>query len=147
MYILSLVDLFKIFLSFALGSIIGIEREIHEKPAGMRTHILVSLATTLFTMLSISDSFGDPMLSGNDPTRIASGVLTGMGFIGAGVIISTGGHVRGITTAASLWITTGVGMAVGLGEYPLAILITVLTLLILSVLFSFEKFLNKHFSK
>jgi putative Mg2+ transporter-C (MgtC) family protein len=87
------------------------------------------------------------MLSGNDPTRIASGVLTGMGFIGAGVIISTGGHVRGITTAASLWITTGVGMAVGLGEYPLAILITVLTLLILSVLFSFEKFLNKHFSK
>lgn len=143
MYLLSLVDIFKVFLSFALGGAIGIEREIHKKPAGLRTHILVSLAATLFTMLSIGKAFGDPAVTGNDPTRIASGILTGIGFIGAGVIISTGGHVRGITTAASLWIVTGIGMAVGLGEYPLALLITFLTLLVLTLLFSFEKYLKK----
>lgn len=100
-----------------IGFLIGIEREISKKPAGLRTHMLVSLASALFTILSISPAFGG---GAADPTRIASQILAGMGFIGAGVIISAGGHVIGVTTAASLWITAAMGMAMGLGEYTLA---------------------------
>uniref|UniRef100_A0A831Z1K1 MgtC/SapB family protein n=1 Tax=candidate division WWE3 bacterium TaxID=2053526 RepID=A0A831Z1K1_UNCKA len=113
-----------------VGFLIGLEREISKKPAGMRTHMLISLASALFTILSFSPVFGN---SSADPTRIASQVLAGMGFVGAGVIISYGGHVQGVTTAASLWITAAMGMAMGLGEYVLtfvAIGLTLLTLLV-----------------
>ena len=90
--------------------------------------MLISLASALFTMLSFSSAFGDGVA---DPTRIASQILTGMGFVGAGVIISAGGHVKGVTTAASLWITAAMGMAMGLGEYTLALAAIGLTLLTL----------------
>jgi putative Mg2+ transporter-C (MgtC) family protein len=111
-----------------IGFLIGLEREISKKPAGLRTHMIISLASALFTMLSFSAAFG---VNFADPTRIASQILTGMGFVGAGVIISTGGHVRGVTTAASLWITAAMGMAMGLGEYILALAAIGLTLLTL----------------
>lgn len=129
----------KLLLSFVLGGIVGFEREAHEKPAGLRTHILVAMAATLFTLLSLSNAFGDPAEIARDPARVASGILTGMGFLGAGVIISVHGHVKGITTAASLWITAAVGMAVGIGEYGLAIFTTFLVLLTLTVLVWIEK--------
>ena len=115
-----------------IGFLIGLEREISKKPAGLRTHMIISLASALFTMLSFSSSFG---VNFADPTRIASQILTGMGFVGAGVIISTGGHVKGVTTAASLWITAAMGMAMGLGEYTLAAIgLTLLTLLAFKLL-------------
>ena len=113
-----------------IGFLIGLEREISKKPAGLRTHMLISLASALFTILSLSPAFGD---GAADPTRIASQVLAGMGFVGAGVIISAGGHVIGVTTAASLWITAAMGMAMGLGEYTLAFVAIGLTLTTLLV--------------
>ena len=113
-----------------IGFLIGLEREISKKPAGLRTHMLISLASALFTILSLSPAFGDGVA---DPTRIASQVLAGMGFVGAGVIISAGGHVISVTTAASLWITAAMGMAMGLGEYTLAFVAIGLTLTTLLV--------------
>ena len=129
----------KLLVSFVLGGVVGFEREVHEKPAGLRTHVLIALASTLFTLLSMSSGFGDPAVTSRDPARVASAILAGMGFIGAGVIISTGGHVKGITTAASLWVTAAIGMAVGLGEYGLAAFAALLALLALTVLVWVEK--------
>lgn len=133
----------KLLISFVLGGVVGFEREAHEKPAGLRTHILIALSSTLFTLLSMSSGFGDPAMTSRDPARVAAAILGGMGFIGAGVIISTGGHVKGITTAASLWVTAGIGMAVGLGEYGLAAFTTFLVLLTLTVLVRVEKYFGQ----
>ncbi len=108
--------IFRILLSAILGAIVGFEREIEEKPAGIRTHILVCMGATLFT---ISSFYLTPLSSG-DATRIAAGIVTGIGFIGAGSIIATKGHVKGLTTAASLWVVSGIGMMVGLGSYILS---------------------------
>jgi len=125
---LDLAQIYKLLISFFLGGFIGLEREVSHKPAGLRTHILVSLGSTVFTLLSLS-----PVFSGSAASSpaIASQILTGMGFIGAGVVISSGGHVKGITTAASLWATAAVGMAVALGEYTLALVTTALIILAL----------------
>lgn len=133
----------KLLVSFLLGGLIGFERELHEKPAGLRTHIIVSLASTLFTILSLSNVFGNPTMISHDPARIAAGVLTGIGFLGAGVIVSTGGNIRGITTAASLWVTTAVGMAVGAGEYGLAVAAALLIFLILWLLMPIEGLIDR----
>lgn len=108
-----------------IGFLVGLEREISKKPAGLRTHMLVALASALFTILSFSSAFG---AGAADPTRIASQIVVGIGFVGAGVIISAGGEVRGVTTAASLWITAAMGMAMGLGEYTLALVTIGMTL-------------------
>lgn len=134
----------KLLISSALGGIVGFEREIHDKPAGLRTHILVSLSSTLFTILSLSSYFGDPAVIARDPARVAAGILTGMGFLGAGVIISAGGHVKGITTAASLWMTAAIGMAVGVGEYGLATFAVLISLLVLTVLVKVEKHFGRY---
>jgi putative Mg2+ transporter-C (MgtC) family protein len=128
-------QLIRLAVAFVLGGIIGTEREITQKPAGLRTHIVISMASALFTLLSLSPAFG----AGTDPTRIAAQILTGMGFVGAGVIISTGGHVRGVTTATSLWITAAIGMASGLGEFELAIVAAFLTLVALWIFRYLEK--------
>ncbi|NIT03800.1 hypothetical protein GTO10_02610 [Candidatus Saccharibacteria bacterium] len=125
-----------ILVALVLGAVIGAEREFHDKPAGLRTHTLIAIASALFTVLSMSSAFGD---GAADPTRIASQVLAGMGFVGAGVIISTRGEVRGVTTAASLWITAAIGMAAGLGEYALAVFTTVAALVVLWGFWLLEK--------
>ncbi len=140
MFAISLEHLLRLVVSFVLGSIVGIEREINKKPAGLRTHTVISLASALFTILSVSGTFGDGAV---DPTRIASQVVVGVGFVGAGVIISTGGHVRGVTTAASLWIAAAVGMASGLGEYMLALVTTVLAIVALEFFVIFEEPLKR----
>lgn len=111
------------------GSVIGYQREITERPAGFRTHVLVCIGSALIMMVSIYP-FGDA--SRVDPTRIAAQVVTGIGFLGAGTIIRQGSIVRGLTTAASLWTIAGVGLAVGAGFYSAALLTTALVFVVLS---------------
>lgn len=123
----------RLLVAFVLGAIIGLERERRDRPAGLRTHILVSVAAALLMMLSelvARESF--------DPGRIAAAVVTGMGFLGAGTIIVHGSAVRGLTTAASLWSASAVGLAVGLGWYPAAIVATLLIFITLVAMRSLE---------
>jgi len=113
-----------------LGAIIGFERELHRQPAGFRTHSLVALGATLFTIVS-AFGFAGPMV---DPTRIAAQIVSGIGFIGAGTILQYRGHIRGLTTAASLWAVAAIGTAAGAGLFALAIMGTFLILVVLSLL-------------
>lgn len=115
--------LFGLILALVLGAIVGVEREITHKPAGLRTHMLVSLGSCLFTLVSVAFSM--------DPARIAAGIVTGIGFIGAGTIIAVQDRVVGITTAASLWTTASIGLIIGVGDYLLAIVAAVLVFLVL----------------
>jgi putative Mg2+ transporter-C (MgtC) family protein len=107
-----------------LGAAIGFEREIHSHPAGMRTHLLVALGSALFTVISIFGfvgGLGSGVGAPVDPSRVAAQIVTGIGFLGAGAILKFGTSVRGLTTAASLWATSAVGMGVGAGQYVLAL--------------------------
>jgi putative Mg2+ transporter-C (MgtC) family protein len=112
----------------ALGLAVGFEREIHGHPAGLRTHMLVALGSGLFTVLSaygFRDVAGTvPNTASIDPTRIAAQIVSGIGFLGAGAILKDGIVIRGLTTAASLWATSAVGMAAGAGEYIIAVVAT-----------------------
>jgi putative Mg2+ transporter-C (MgtC) family protein len=115
-----------------LGAAIGIEREVREREAGIRTHLLVSLGSCLFTIVS-AYGFHEFLVSGTsivraDPTRIAAQIVTGIGFLGAGAIIREGLSIRGLTTAASLWVVAAIGMASGAGYYWPAVAGTLLTL-------------------
>src|SRR6058998_1800359 len=103
----------------ALGALVGAEREIHGHPAGIRTHMLVALGSGIFTVMSIH-GFGQGPGVPIDPTRIAAQIVSGIGFLGAGAILKDGVVIRGLTTAASLWATSAVGMAAGAGEYVIA---------------------------
>ena len=118
----------RLLIAAGLGGVIGAEREIHNHPAGIRTHMLVALGAGLFTVLSIF-GFGDQGGSGStpvDPARIAAQIVSGIGFLGAGAILKDGVIIRGLTTAASLWATAAVGMAAGAGEYTLALVAAVI---------------------
>lgn len=118
----------RLLLSAVLGGIIGLERERLHKPAGLRTHILICMGSALFTLVSI---YG---FSGNvDPARVAAGVVTGIGFIGAGVIFRgmRGDKVVGLTTAASVWITAAIGIAAGCGMYIIGTAAAVIAVLVL----------------
>ena len=126
----------KLLLAMVFGGAIGYVREIKKKAAGLRTHMLVCLGSAVFTMVSIYMVKGIP---GGDPTRIAASVVTGMGFIGAGTIFQSGGSVRGLTTAASIWVCSAIGLAVGSGFYSLATVSTVLTLFVIQVFQVLEK--------
>jgi putative Mg2+ transporter-C (MgtC) family protein len=107
----------RLLLAAVLGAMVGLEREIHEHPAGMRTHLLVSVGSASFTILSI-EAFGAP---GADPGRIAAQIVSGIGFLGAGAILKEGATIRGLTTAASLWAVASVGMAAGAGAWVVAL--------------------------
>ena len=125
------IDLFlRLFVATIFGWLIGLEREIIGKTAGTRTFALVSLGSTLFTIVS-SEGFSGLLNQGTDPTRIASQVLVGIGFIGAGVIIFREGRVEGLTTAATLWVTAALGLTLGRGMYALSFFTFLLTLLLL----------------
>jgi putative Mg2+ transporter-C (MgtC) family protein len=104
----------RLILAAALGAVIGYEREIHGKPAGLRTHVLVSLASCLVTLVSILE-FPE------DPVRLLAQIIPGIGFIGAGSIIASGEKVTGLTTATGIFVTSAIGIAVGTGNYVLAI--------------------------
>lgn len=107
----------------ALGAAIGLEREIHEHPAGMRTHLLVCLGSAIFTVLSVYGFAGVAREGPSaivDPTRIAAQIVSGIGFLGAGAILKYGTSIRGLTTAASLWTAAAIGMGAGAGEMVIA---------------------------
>ncbi len=124
------VELFgKVVLAGFFGYIIGLERELMGSPAGDRTFSLVALGSALFTVLSV-DVFG---AADNDPGRVAANVLTGVGFLGGGMILKEGGTVRGLTTAAGIWSVAAVGMSVATERYTLAVLSTLLIMLVLGV--------------
>ena len=120
-----------------LGGIVGLERELHQKAAGLRTIILISTGAALFTV--VAGYFPDP----NASTRVIQGVITGVGFIGAGTIIRDRASVHGITTAATIWLMTGVGIACGLRMYEIAIGVTILTLIILGGLNPLDRKIHK----
>ena len=103
---------FRLFLAIILSGIIGFERELHGRPAGLRTHVLVALGAALVMLISI-DGFG----GSGDPARLAAQVVSGIGFLGAGAILRDGGDIKGITTAATLWIVGMIGLACGNGYY------------------------------
>ncbi|MCS6936832.1 MAG: MgtC/SapB family protein [Candidatus Bipolaricaulota bacterium] len=110
-----------------LGAVVGWERERAQRPAGLRTYMLVAFGSALFTVLSSTAFAG----AGADPSRIAANIVVGIGFLGAGTIFRAGEAVRGLTTAAGLWAIAAIGMAAGAGEYLLALFSTVLVLGIL----------------
>ena len=116
---------FRLLLAAFISGIIGIEREISNRPAGFRTHMLVTLGATLIMLISV-DVFAD-----SDPGRLAAQVVSGIGFLGAGTIMRTGNNIVGLTTAASLWVCAGIGLAIGAGYYVGAIATTVIILIIL----------------
>lgn len=120
----------RLLLSFGIGTAIGLEREYRSKVAGFRTMIMICLGSTIFTEISL-------LIAGNSPDRIASNIVTGIGFLGAGVIFKDGLSVTGITTATTIWICAALGMAVGVGEYFIAL---VGSGVVLIVLILFEKF-------
>lgn len=131
----------RLFLAGIMGAIIGLDREYRAKEAGYRTHFLVSLGSALIMIVS-QHGFGEILDTPNvnlDPSRIASQVVTGIGFIGAGTIILHKQIVRGLTTAAGIWATSGIGLAIGAGMYVLGISATILTLIGLEVLSFFFK--------
>jgi len=117
----------RLILGFVLSGIVGLEREVSLKPAGLRTHVLVGLGSTLLTVLSI-DAF-----PGSDPSRVAASIIVGIGFLGAGTIIKTEEKVIGLTTAATLWIVASIGVATGAGFYLLAIIATILAFSVLKL--------------
>jgi len=120
----------RLFVAVILGGIIGYEREISHKPAGLRTHIFVSMGACLFTIASFFLLPKD--VSGSyDATRIAAGVVAGISFIGAGSIIALRGDVKGLTTAASLWVVAAIGLIIGLGNYILPIIAAIISYVIL----------------
>lgn len=114
----------------AFGGLIGFEREYNDQPAGFRTHILVTLGAALFT---IAGAYGAAAFVGAevvrfDPTRVAAQVVTGIGFLGAGAILRQGINIRGLTTAASIWVSASIGVAVALGYWPAAAITTAIAL-------------------
>ncbi|NIO20202.1 MAG: MgtC/SapB family protein [Candidatus Aenigmarchaeota archaeon] len=121
---LELEILIKIVVSAVLGLLIGFERAVHNKPAGMRTHSLVCIGATLFTIVSVS-------IMGADPSRVAAGIVTGIGFLGAGIIFQSKSRMRGITTATELWVLAAIGLAVGIGFYFAALVTTLIVIFVL----------------
>ncbi len=120
----------RLLVASVLGAAIGFEREVHEHAAGTRTHLLVALGSTTFTVLSIYGFAATPG-SGDtqpDPTRIAAQIVTGIGFLGAGAIIHYGTLIRGLTTAASLWATAAIGLAIGAGDYLVGLVGTIIVI-------------------
>jgi putative Mg2+ transporter-C (MgtC) family protein len=121
----------RLILTVVLSGMIGLERQLHKRTAGLRTHILVSLGSCLImlTSLYVFDIYKG--VANPDPARIAAGVITGIGFLGAGTIIREKEGVRGLTTAASLWVVAGIGLAVGCGFKKAAIYTTVIAVIVL----------------
>jgi putative Mg2+ transporter-C (MgtC) family protein len=131
--------LLRLFLSLILGGLIGLERQMHRRAAGLRTHILVCIGSCLIMLTSMYVFDIYKGVSGLDPTRIASGVITGIGFLGAGAIIQAREGIKGLTTAASLWVVAGIGLAAGCGFYSASFFTTALSLIVLLFLGHMEK--------
>ncbi|HUG94352.1 MAG TPA: MgtC/SapB family protein [Planctomycetaceae bacterium] len=130
----------RLLLAALLGATIGFERELRQKTAGLRTNTLIAVGAALFTLMSLELAEGRPDA---DPARIAAQIVTGIGFLGAGAILRTGGSVQGLTTAATVWVNAAIGMAAGAGRYVLAIGATVITILVLLALTRLENLIAR----
>jgi len=138
----------RLLLASLLGALVGLEREIHGRTAGFRTHLLVSLGSALFVVVSINfyrvfGNFGGVVAVGVDPGRVAAQVVVGIGFLGAGAIIREKASVRGLTTAACLWIAAAIGVACGAGLFLLSALVTAIALISLIALKKIEGMLSR----
>ena len=120
-------EMYRLLLALAIGAVIGAEREYRSKSAGLRTMIMVSVSSCLFTMLSIK-------IGVENPDRLAANILTGLGFLGAGVIFKDENRISGITTATTIWMTAALGMAVGAGYEVLSLFSAVIVLMVLAIL-------------
>lgn len=140
---LSIVDiLVRLFAALVAGALLGLERESQDKPAGLKTHIMVTLGAAGFSLIAaelMATLRADVESLEADPLRIIHGVTTGVGFLGAGAIIRAGGQVHGLTTAASIWVAAAVGVAVGLGFYAVAVGLVVFALIALTAMRSIER--------
>ena len=134
-----LIEIARLSVAAFLGGIVGLERQQRHKSAGLRTHILVSLGSCLVMLISYKLYAGVQGLTNADPARLAAQVVSGIGFLGAGTIMKEGLTIKGLTTAASLWVVAGVGLAVGAGYYVGAVTTTVLSVLALTYLPRFER--------
>jgi putative Mg2+ transporter-C (MgtC) family protein len=128
----------RLLLAAGLGAVIGIEREYRQKPAGLRTNMLIAVGAALFTILSIR--IGEPAGSVD---RIAAQIVTGIGFIGGGAILRSGHTVQGMTTAATIWVNAAIGMTAGAGHFQLAFEATALTLVVLAILPPVENYFER----
>lgn len=133
----------KLLLAVALGGVIGLEREAKGRPAGLRTHALVCLGSTILLVAARVSSHvltegGDLARLVIDPNRMAAGIVTGIGFLGAGAILRTGDLIRGLTTGATIWFVAALGIVIGVGLYPLAAVSTLAVVLVLEVFDIFE---------
>ena len=134
--------LIKLGLSIFLGGAIGLEREFGHKPAGLRTNILICLGSTMMMTLS-GIMVGGKSADLFDPLRVAAGVITGMGFIGAGTVIRASGHVHGLTTASTLWAVTGLGLVIGAGYYRIAVVFAAVVVVTLILFRKIEQILPR----
>lgn len=128
----------RLLLAAALGMVIGLEREARQKAAGVRTNMLIALGSALFTIMSMDLVEGSPA----DRSRVASNIVTGVGFLGGGAILRTGHNIQGLTTAATIWVIAAIGMAAGAGRYALAVAATGATLLVLLGLPVLERYVE-----
>ena len=131
-------DFYRLGMALLVGAIIGAERERHKKAVGLRTLILISLGSALFTILSYRIGLDNS----NEPGRIAANIVSGIGFLGAGVILEERGRVTGLTTAATIWLTAALGMAAGAGEYILSAGAGLMALIVLMLFTRFEEYLE-----
>jgi putative Mg2+ transporter-C (MgtC) family protein len=126
-------------LAAALGAVLGVEREWHYRTAGLRTNTLIALGSAIYTLISIQ-----MVAPGGDATRIPSTIVNGIGFLGGGAILRTNGSIRGLTTAATIWVNAAIGMAAGAGHYSLAISGMLVALIVLTVLKRVEFRMDKY---
>ena len=130
-------SLIRIIISFIAGAVVGLEREFHSQPAGLRSHILISIGSTLVMLISIFVS--QDMLIKGDPGRIAAQVVSGIGFLGAGAILKLGADIKGLTTAASIWAMAVVGLAIGAGMFGISMISVIVIIFDLTGMNIFER--------
>ena len=128
----------RLLLAAALGAAVGLEREYRQKPAGLRTNILIAVGSALFTILSVEMTRGV-----GDTSRVAGQIVTGIGFLGGGAILRSGDAIHGMTTAATIWVNAAIGVAAGTGQFALATFVTALTLVVLVLLPPIEMYFEK----
>jgi len=134
----------RLLLAAGLGALVGLERELRQKSAGLRTNTLIAVGAAMFTLMSIEMAEGT---AAADRTRIAAQIVTGIGFLGAGAIMRTGSGISGLTTAATVWVNAAIGVAAGGGEYHLALLATGVTLVVLLALSPLEDWIDRRLPK
>ena len=135
---MSLDYVWRLLLAAALGAAVGLEREYRQKPAGLRTNILIAVGSALFTVISMTMTIGS-----GDSSRVAGQIVTGIGFLGGGAIMRNRDTVHGMTTAATIWVNAAIGVAAGVGQYSLATFATALTLFVLVILPPIEAYFER----